>query len=55
MFNVDSGKYIGIKAGDGDVVYMTSERMVYGRLFIIKELQVIVVGSTVLVTEMLYT
>jgi hypothetical protein len=24
MFNVDSGKYIGIKTGDGDVVYMTS-------------------------------
>ena len=24
MFNVDSRKYIGIKTGDGDVVYMTS-------------------------------
>jgi uncharacterized cupin superfamily protein len=24
MFNVDSGKYTGIKTGDGDVVYMTS-------------------------------
>jgi hypothetical protein len=23
MFNVDNRKYIGIKAGDGDVVYMT--------------------------------
>jgi hypothetical protein len=24
MFNVDSGKYIGIKTGDRDVVHMTS-------------------------------
>jgi hypothetical protein len=24
MLNVDSRKYIGIKTGDGDVVYMTS-------------------------------
>jgi hypothetical protein len=33
MFNVDNRKYIGIKTGDGDVVYI--ERMVYGWLFII--------------------
>jgi hypothetical protein len=24
MFNVDSRKYIGMKTGNGDVVYMTS-------------------------------